>query len=152
PMSNLRPSHRRTREGPLLVLAVALVCAACIPLHQWASTVKAANRKAAEEQAVRDNKAVPDDPPPSLPERLLGEVKVACYVAFVWGAFILIGHYLEVLRQRRAFQLDLLPTEEGTRILPDDARPLLRKMGQLSRDKPYILTSMIRVALNRYSL
>ena len=28
-------SHRPTREWPLLILAVALVCAICIPLWQW---------------------------------------------------------------------------------------------------------------------
>ena len=37
-MSNLRPSQRPTREGPLLVLAVALVLFVCIPLYQWAAS------------------------------------------------------------------------------------------------------------------
>jgi len=149
-MTILRPSHRRTHEGPLLVLAAALVCAACIPLHQWATAAKTAREETARESAAQGKEE--GLPPPTIPERLLGFEKVACYGAFVWGGFILIGHFLEVRRQRRAFDLDLLPTEEGTRILPDDARPLLRKMDQLSRGKPFILTAMIRVALNRYGL
>ena len=33
----LTPSQRPTREWPLLVLALALVCAVCIPLWQWSS-------------------------------------------------------------------------------------------------------------------
>src|SRR5262245_42241461 len=143
-MSNLRPSHRTTREGPLLVLAAALVCAACIPLHQWATA-----EKTAREEAQTEDKA---PPPPSIPERLLGFEKIACYGAFVWGGFILIGHYLEVRRQRRAFSLDLLPTEEGARILPEDARPLQRKIEQQTQGRPFILSNMIRLALNRYAL
>src|ERR1700757_1615968 len=31
----ITPSQRQTREWPLLVLALALVCAVCIPLWQW---------------------------------------------------------------------------------------------------------------------
>ena len=31
----LTPSQRHTREWPLFVLSLALVCALCIPLKQW---------------------------------------------------------------------------------------------------------------------
>ena len=31
----ITPSQRPTREWPLLVLALALVCAICVPLWQW---------------------------------------------------------------------------------------------------------------------
>src|SRR5436190_1920005 len=49
--------------------------------------------------------------------------------------------------------LDLLPTEEGVRILPEDARPLLRKVEQVSaRGGPYILANMIRLALGKYAV
>jgi hypothetical protein len=63
----------------------------------------------------------------------------------------LLGRYKEVVRQRRAFKLGLLPTEEGIRILPEDARPLLRKLEQVVRGSPYILANMIRLALNKYA-
>src|SRR4051794_93729 len=33
----LTPTYRKTREWPLLVLALALVCAVCIPLWQWSA-------------------------------------------------------------------------------------------------------------------
>src|SRR5262249_8367089 len=56
-------------------------------------------------------------------------------------------------RQRRAFGLDLLPTEVGVRILPEDARPLQRKVEQLaSRGGPFILANMIRLALGKYAV
>ena len=62
------------------------------------------------------------------PERLtrlfLGPEQVACYVCFVWAALILQSRYREVVPAAQAFRLELLPTEEGARILPEDARPL----------------------------
>src|SRR5262249_55278527 len=69
------------------------------------------------------------------------------------GAFILLNRYLEVRRQRRAFQLPLLPTDDGARILPEDARPLLRRLdAETVRRGPYILANMIRLALNKYAI
>jgi hypothetical protein len=62
-----------------------------------------------------------------------------------------LGRYKEVLRQRRAFRLGFLPTEEGMRILPEDARPLMRKIDQVTRGSPYILANMIRLALSKYA-
>ena len=55
-------------------------------------------------------------------------------------------------RQRRAFTLGLLPTDEGARILPEDARPLQRKLDAVTSRKPYILANMIRQAMNKYAI
>src|SRR4051812_16316775 len=108
----ITPSQRQTREWPLLVLAVALVSALCIPLWQWLATLP---------------KPDPDKPDEDLPawidkvqragRLLLGPEQLACYCFFTWGGFILLSRYLEVNRQRRAFGMGLLPTEEGARIL-----------------------------------
>src|SRR5262249_27151440 len=62
------------------------------------------------------------------------------------------SRYLEVRRQRKAFALDLLPTEEGARILPEDARPLQRKLDQQTRGKPFVLSNMVRLALSKYGI
>ncbi len=140
-MSNFRPSQKPTREGPLLVLAVALVLFLCLPLYQWMASTSHDAKTAAEVT-----------PEHRLQLMLLGPEKIACYCAFAWGGFILLSRYLEVLRQRRSFGLDLLPVEEGARILPEDARPLQRKLDQSTRGKPYILANMIRLALSRYAI
>src|SRR5262249_56908384 len=61
--------------------------------------------------------------------------------------------FLAVKRQRRAFDLELLPTDEGARILPEDARPLTRKLDQIvSRRGPSILATMIRLALGKFAV
>lgn len=133
----LTPSLRQTREWPLLVLAVGVVGGICVPLWQWFAMQ-------------------PDGQPPWVQRAgrlLLGPEQIACYTSFVWASFILLSRYLEQSRQGRAFQLHLLPTEEGARILPEDARPLQRKVEQLSaRGGPYILSTMIRLALGKYAI
>lgn len=137
----LTPTQRQTREWPLLVLALALVFAICVPLWQWSASIEGQ-----------------ESPWVSLtPERLgrmlLGPEQIACYCCFVWAGFILLSRYLEVRRQRRAFSLGLLPTEEGVRILPEDARPLQRKLEQITaRGGPYVLANMIRLALAKYAV
>jgi len=136
----LTRSNRQAREWPLLVLALAVVGFICIPLWQWTS-----GQQRWAEQWIN-----------WTPERtgrlLLGPEQIACYCCFVWAGFILLGRYLEVRRQRRAFELGLLPTDEGARILLEDARPLQRRVEQLAaRRGPYLLSNMIRQALARYA-
>jgi biopolymer transport protein ExbB/TolQ len=137
---SVTPSQRTPREWPRLLLALALVGAVAVPLWHWSSAAADA------EQWQRWT-------PERLGRLLLGPEQVACYLCFVWACLILWGRRREVSRQRQAFALDLLPTEEGYRILPEDARPLLRKMdAALHRRGPYILAQMIRLALGKYAI
>src|SRR5262245_33890855 len=96
----ITPTHRKTREWPLLVLALALVCAICIPLWQWS-----ASQQPASAPWIKLT-------PERLGRLLLGPEQIACYCCFIWAAFILGGRYREVRRQRRAFTMNLLPTDE----------------------------------------
>jgi biopolymer transport protein ExbB/TolQ len=58
-----------------------------------------------------------------------------------------------VRRQRKAFNLGLLPTEEGARILQEDARPLQRKVDQITSARgPFILANMIRQSLAKFAV
>jgi biopolymer transport protein ExbB/TolQ len=70
----------------------------------------------------------------------------------VWAGLILLVRYREVLRQRGAFGLELLPTEEGARILPEDARPLARKVDHVTAGRPYVLANMVRLGLGKYAV
>jgi biopolymer transport protein ExbB/TolQ len=134
----ITPTQRHTREWFLLFLALAIVGAICVPLWQWSGRT--------EEELLNLT-------PQRLGRLLLGPEQIACYVCFAWASFILINRYMEVQRQRRAFKLDLLPTEEGVRILPEDSRPLLRKVEEINnRRGPFILANMIRLALGKYAV
>lgn len=136
----LTPSQRQTREWPLLILALGIVFGICIPLWQWSSP-------------PGGESSLPALTPERMSRLFLGPEQIACYCCFVWAGFILLSRYLEVRRQRRAFHLGLLPTEEGARILPEDARPLQRKLEQITgRGGPYVLGNMIRLALGKYAI
>ncbi len=134
----LTPTQKPTREWSLLVVTLGLVGVVCYPLWQ-ALTPESSVAGAAWDQA-------------RWGRLLLGPEQIACYICFLWGSFIIASRYLEVRRQRRAFALGLLPTEEGARILQEDARPLQRKMAQAVGRRPYILTNMIRVALGKFAI
>src|SRR5689334_15906961 len=119
PMS-LTPAHRPAREWPLLILAVTLVLFICVPLWQWSQGAVGAG-------AGNDwSKWTPE----RLSRLFLGPEQIACYVCCTWACFILGTRYLEVRRQRRAFRLELLPTDVGFVILPDDARVRQREVEQ----------------------
>lgn len=135
----LTPSQRSTREWPLLVMTIALVGLICFPLWQTFA---------------------PDDAATWIgwtPERwarlLLGPEQIACYCCFLWASFIFSSRFLESRRQRRAFGLGLLPVEEGARILQEDARPLQRRIDQISAARgPFILANIIRQALAKFAI
>lgn len=136
---SLTPTHKPTREWPLLVLTLGLVGIVCIPL--WQNFGGSGDTSQAGEQPER------------WARLLLGPEQIANYCCFVWALFILASRYLEVLRQRRAFALGLLPSEEGARILQEDARPLQRKVDLVSAQRgPFILAHMIRQALGKFAL
>jgi hypothetical protein len=138
----ITPTQRPTREWPLLILALAIVCAVCIPLWQWSTGGAALGGEQWSHWT-----------PQRISKLLLGPEQIAAFCCFTWASFILLSRYLEVRRQRRAFRLGLLPTDEGARILPEDARPLQRKIDQItSRGGPYILANMIRMALGKYAI
>ncbi len=130
-----RLSQRTVREWPLLLLSVAMVAGVCLPLRQWLMGFSA--------QSTQER----------LGRLFLGWEQMACYFCFVWAGLILLSRYLEVRRQYRAFNLGLMSEEEGTRILPEDAHLLQRKVEQLSsRGGPYILSNLLRLALNKFAV
>ncbi len=137
----LTPSHRPTREWPLLALTLALVGLICFPLWQGLGGHDTGFSAWTDWNGERWGRL------------LLGPEQIACYCCFTWAGFILLSRYLEVRRQRRAFGLGLLPTEEGARILHEDARPLQRKIDQITQQHgPFILANMIRVAMAKFGL
>jgi biopolymer transport protein ExbB/TolQ len=134
----LTPSFKPTREWPLLILTIGLVGIVCFPL--WQTLSADAISRESSWNTERWGRL------------LLGPEQIACYVAFLWGSFIIGSRYGEVRRQRQAFRLSLLPTDDGSRILQEDARPWLRKIEQVTAKRPYILANMIRVALNKFAI
>ncbi|MBI1830062.1 MAG: MotA/TolQ/ExbB proton channel family protein [Planctomycetes bacterium] len=135
----LTPSQRPTREWPLLLVTVLVVGIIVYPF--W-------NAFAADSAEGASTWT-----PQRFAKLLLGPEQVACYGCFVWGLLIFGGRYWEIHRQRDAFGLSLLSTEEGTRILPEDARNLQRHVDQTTASYgPFILANMIRAGLAKLGL
>jgi biopolymer transport protein ExbB/TolQ len=135
----LTPSQRPTREWPLLVMTLALVGIVCVPLYQ--------------NYTADDGTSWANWSAQRWTKLLLGPEQMAAYCCFVWAAFIFASRYLEVFRQRKAFRLSLLPIDEGARILQEDARPLQRKIDQVTASQgPFILANMIRQALAKFAV
>jgi biopolymer transport protein ExbB/TolQ len=138
----LTPSQKPTREWLLLVLAFGLIATLCVPLWQWSGQSEA---QAGFFEKFRS--------PERLGRLLLGPEQILCYICAVWAGLIVASRYAEVRRQRRAFHQELLPTDEGARVLPEDARPLLRKIDQITaRRGPSILATMARMALGKFAV
>jgi MotA/TolQ/ExbB proton channel family len=136
----LPASLRPTREWPLLILALALVCAVCIPLYQYSLA------GAAQEETTTGVKWTNE----RVAKLLLGPEQIACYCCVAWAGFILLSRYLEVRRQQRAFRLELLTP--GQCILVDDARDLQRRIDdRVGKGGPFILANMLRLALGKFA-
>jgi biopolymer transport protein ExbB/TolQ len=130
-----------TREWLLLLVALAIVAGLVIPAWQATS--------AGETRAEFLARWTPE----RITKLLLGPEQVVCYLAFTWAALILLARYRTVQKQRSAFRLELLPTDEGARILPEDARPLTRKVDALTeRHGASILANLIRTGLTKYAI
>ena len=134
-------SARPSREWLLLLVAAVTVGAVVIPLWQFTQS------DTSRQQFLDKWK------PERVGQLFLGVPQVVCYLCGVWAALILARRYSEVRRQRAAFGYELLPTDEGARILPEDARPLVRKVdGVILRRGPSVLANMIRLGLNKYAI
>lgn len=133
-------SHRPAREWVLLVLALLIVGGVTVPLWQLTGSGESRDQLLARWTPER------------LAQLFLGPEQILCYLCFVWAALILQSRYREVLRQRQAFGMNLLPTDEGARILPEDARKLVRQAEAATGKRPYILANMIRLGLGKYAI
>ena len=135
----LTPSHKPTREWPLLILTIAIVAMVTFPLWQGLTQGRGGAPMWSTWNAERWGRL------------LFGPEQIGCYCCFTWACLIMFSRYLEVKRQRKAFNLNPLPTEDGSRILHEDARPLQREMETIAKERgPFILTNMIRIALGKY--
>jgi hypothetical protein len=135
----LTPTQRPTREWPLLLLTIALVGFICFPMAQGFFPEGSGTQVASWD-------------PDRWGRLLLGPEQIACYCCCTWASLILMSRYVELRRQRRAFALPLLPTDEGARILHEDARRLQRELdAAVGRRGPFILANLIRVTLGKYA-
>ncbi|MEZ6139115.1 MAG: MotA/TolQ/ExbB proton channel family protein [Zavarzinella sp.] len=133
-------SQKPNREWFWLILALIIVGGIAIPLWQIAAPAENSSEYWARWSKER------------IAKLLLGPEQIACYFCFVWAGLMLLSRFREVRRQREAFRMDLLPTDQGSRILPEDARPLARRVQAIVERRPYILAKLVEMALTKFAI
>jgi len=75
----------------------------------------------------------------------------ACFVLMLWAMAIMAYKGWDTVRERRLLQLDLVPVNEGTKILPEDAREYARQIESLPhREQGLLLPRALLSALARF--
>lgn len=135
---SLRRSIRTMPEGPLLVLAAAVVATLCLPL--WQALVSDGVSPWSVYTSAR------------LARMLFGPEQIICYACFTWAVLIILVRNREVRRQRRGFEIDWLPTGVDHRILPEDAALWQRRIHQLgNRGGPFLLAHLMEMGLAKFA-
>ena len=104
-----------------------------------------------EEQAIQIN-ANPD----YVPERSAYVVvrdfeQEACFILALWAVSLMGYKALQTTQERRILQLDLIPLNQGTSILPEDTREYSRPIQALSEDQQsFLLPRALLTALHRF--
>lgn len=133
----VRRPFRLLSEGPLLILAVAVVGGFAFPLRQM----------------MLGPEARPLLTPERVSRMLLGPEQLICYACFLWASLILLTRFLELRRQNRAFDLVLLPRDEDVRILPEDAKYWERRIARVAEPGgPYLLANLLQVAIHKFGI
>ncbi|MEM9592944.1 MAG: MotA/TolQ/ExbB proton channel family protein [Acidobacteriota bacterium] len=77
----------------------------------------------------------------------------ACFVLLFWALAILAYKGWASLREQRLLQVELVPVDEGTRILPEDSREYARQLEALpERQQRQLLPRALLTALQRFGV
>lgn len=129
----------------------SLVIAILITHAAYVSVIRPNASAVLEEQAIQINTN-----PNYVPERSAYVVirdfeQESCFILMLW-AIALMGHKAYIaIQERRMLQIDLIPVNQGTSILPEDAREYSRPIQALpDTDQAYLLPRALLTALHRF--
>ena len=104
-----------------------------------------------EEQSIQVNAN-----PNYVPERSLFVVikdleQEACFILMLWAISLMGYKSLTSLRERKILEMDLIPMNQGTSILPEDTREYSRPIQALPENQQsYLLPRALLTALHRF--
>ena len=76
----------------------------------------------------------------------------ACFVLMLWAMAIMAYKGVATARERNLLELDLVPLEEGTRILPEDSREYARQVEALpAEERAALLPRAVLSSLHRFA-
>ena len=128
-----------------LIIAVLLVHAI------YVSIVRPNASAVLEQQALLINQE-----PDYVPERnsyviIQDMEQEACFILMLWVISLMGLKSVQVLREKRMIDLELIPRNQGTSILPQDSREYARPIEALSQqDQALLLPRTLLTALHRF--
>ncbi len=131
----------------LFSLVIAIIVVHAI----YVSIIRPNANAVLEEQAIQIN-ANPD----FVPERSVFVVirdfeQEACFILMIWAMSLMGYKALQTVREKRVLSLDLIPTNQGTSILPEDTREFSRPIQALPEEQQrYLLPRALLTALHRF--
>ncbi len=129
----------------------SLIIAVIVVHGIYVSVIRPSAREELEAQAVQINTN-----PNYVPERsayivLKDYEQEACFVLMLWAMSLMGYKALNTVRERRVMMLDLVPINQGTSILPEDAREYSRPIQALAEEQQrYLLPRALLTALHRF--
>ncbi len=129
----------------------SLIIAIIIVHGIYVGVIRPSAREVLEEQAIQINSN-----PNYVPERSAFVVikdyeQEACFVLMLWAMSLMGYKALLTLRERRILVLDLIPVNQGTSILPEDAREYSRPVQALpTEEQRFLLPRALLTALHRF--
>lgn len=80
-----------------------------------------------------------------------GYVQTLTYLAFIWS-WLEVRQKLKVIaRERKAFKLNLIPTNEKVVFMPSDVNNLKFKLQEFERKEKYILSDLLKKACTKFN-
>jgi biopolymer transport protein ExbB/TolQ len=79
-----------------------------------------------------------------------GYVQGLTYLAFFWGWFEVREKLAVIERERKAFKLGLIPTNEKVVFMPSDINNLKFKLAEFERKEKYILSDLLKKACSKF--
>ncbi len=128
-----------------LVIAIIVVHAV------YVSVIRPNAAAVLEEQAIQIN-ANPDYVPDRSAYVVIRDFEQeACFILALWAISLMGYKALQTTQERRILQLDLVPLNQGTSILPEDTREYSRPIQALSDDQQgFLLPRTLLTALHRF--
>ncbi len=128
-----------------LVIAIIVVHAV------YVSVIRPNATAVLEEQAIQIN-ANPDYVPDRSAYVVIRDFEQeACFILALWAISLMGYKALQTTQERRILQLDLVPLNQGTSILPEDTREYSRPIQALSDDQQgFLLPRTLLTALHRF--
>lgn len=108
-------------------------------------------------EAIEEQNRLTDQNPNYIPERSVWVLikdyeQEACFILMFWAFAIIAYKAIELARERRLLEVDLIPIADGMRILPEDTREFARQIQALPEEQQrLLLPRALLSALRRFA-